>query len=493
MTVRRLVILVSVCLAPVSWASATVSTVPTDFSTIQAAIDSAAPTGCTIQVSSGLYPENIDFLGKSITVESVDGAAVTIIDGSACTPGSDIQCSTVTFRNGEQRDSVLRGFTITGGKGYYYVAFGGDTNGGGILCDGASPSIVDCLIVENDCGPLGAGGAGGGLACNYGSHPLVVGCVFMGNTADYGGGIVADFGSSPVILRNVFDGNTALHGGGVKCNDVGYLTIQGCLFFGNDAIDSGAGFGAGIQVADVDEVLIDGCTIYDNYADFLGGGLHVGSVTNCTIRNTIFWDNSAGTAGPSIFMVATGSGQVSNSVLAIGGLGGPTSPLLTTGVIDLDPLFVTGLLGGEFYLSQIVAGQTVQSPCVDSGDPGVVPTGTTRSDGAPDTGPSDMGYHYPPYADFWFVRGDANSDGGFDISDPVFTLSALFVPGSAPSSCEDASDANDDGTVDISDSVYSLSALFVTGSPQPSLPYPACGIDPTPDMLDCAGPAPGCP
>jgi hypothetical protein len=36
------------------------------------------------------------------------------------------------------------------------------------------------------------------------------------------------------------------------------------------------------------------------------------------------------------------------------------------GMIDADPLFVTGL-EGDYYLSQIAAGQASDSPCVDTG------------------------------------------------------------------------------------------------------------------------------
>lgn len=85
-----------------------------------------------------------------------------------------------------------------------------------------------------------------------------------------------------------------------------------------------------------------------------------------------------------------------------------------------------------------------------------------------------------------FRRGDANGDGGFDISDAVFTLGSLFVPGSPSPGCSDAADANDDGTVDISDAVFELGALFVPGSPPPPAPgILDCGPDPTMDTLTC--------
>jgi hypothetical protein len=83
-----------------------------------------------------------------------------------------------------------------------------------------------------------------------------------------------------------------------------------------------------------------------------------------------------------------------------------------------------------------------------------------------------------------FRRGDANADGGLDISDAVFTLRFLFLGGD-PGSCADAADANDDGAVDLSDPVHLLNYLFL-GGPEPPPPGLTCGGDPTPDLLGCA-------
>lgn len=91
-----------------------------------------------------------------------------------------------------------------------------------------------------------------------------------------------------------------------------------------------------------------------------------------------------------------------------------------------------------------------------------------------------------------FLRGDVNQDGGTDISDAVFSLAALFVPGSPSPSCPDSADVNDDGGFDVSDAVFSLAALFVPGATPPPPPSTSCGQDPTPDGLDCPA-APGCP
>ncbi len=90
-----------------------------------------------------------------------------------------------------------------------------------------------------------------------------------------------------------------------------------------------------------------------------------------------------------------------------------------------------------------------------------------------------------------FRRGDVNGDQGFDISDAVFALASLFVPLSPAPECADASDVNDDGGFDVSDPVFALSALFVPMFSPPPSPGPAnCGVDPTPDALDCVASCP---
>ena len=81
-----------------------------------------------------------------------------------------------------------------------------------------------------------------------------------------------------------------------------------------------------------------------------------------------------------------------------------------------------------------------------------------------------------------FLRGDANSDGAFDISDVISSLDYLFQGQSVP--CLVALDSNDDETVDIGDTIFSLEALF-GGGPSPWPPYQQCGVDETSGNLGC--------
>ncbi len=106
-------------------AVADIINVPGDFETIQEAID-AAMNGDEIVVASGTYFETIDFLGKAITLRSSDGPEVTIIDAQGLE-------TVVICQSGEGPDTVLDGFTITGGNG---------SLGGGMFNDSSSPTVT---------------------------------------------------------------------------------------------------------------------------------------------------------------------------------------------------------------------------------------------------------------------------------------------------------------------------------------------------------------
>ena len=112
-----------------------------EFASIQQAINLSVNND-TIIVAPGRYFENINFLGKAITVRSSDPndpniVAITIIDGNR--PEDVNFASVVTFKTGETSASSIEGFTITGGTGSWlsvYWQFNGyrwNRCGGGIV------------------------------------------------------------------------------------------------------------------------------------------------------------------------------------------------------------------------------------------------------------------------------------------------------------------------------------------------------------------------
>jgi predicted outer membrane repeat protein len=143
---------------------------------------------------------------------------------------------------------------------------------------------------------------------------------------------------------------------------------------------------------------IRNCTFSGNEAE-MGGGIYSGTNSSPTITNCIVWNNYAGIGTEELYNDGTSTAIVTYSDVK-GGWPGEGNIGLD---LDLDnPLFVNGP-GGYNYLSQSATGdpdQSSDSPCVDTGSDTAANLGldekTTRTDGVPDTGTVDMGYHYEP-------------------------------------------------------------------------------------------------
>lgn len=119
--------------------SGVASTIPvTAGQSIQAAIVAALP-GDVITVAPGIYAEDIDFLGKAVTV--VGAGLESVVEGTGTGP-------VVTFASGEDTDSILDSLTITGGLADL---------GGGIHVAHSSPRIVRNVIHGNAARFRGSG------------------------------------------------------------------------------------------------------------------------------------------------------------------------------------------------------------------------------------------------------------------------------------------------------------------------------------------------
>ncbi len=312
--------------------------VPQQYATIQQAINDAN-NGDVVLVSMGIYFENINFNGKNIVLTSTDPndsnvVACTIIDGKR-------KGSTVTFENGERRDAVLTGFTITNGTGTVITSTpqtGTVFWGAGVLCLGSSPTITRNIIGWNN-GPIETTnndqskwkiGYGGGIGCLE-SDALIIRNEIRDNFTYAGGGILVYSGDAR-ITNNLIYNNSAIAGGGV-------VLLAGNLI-SNTIIANDADIGGNIYLYSYPET---GYTLVNNIIANArrGGGINR---ENANIIDRIEFNNIWGNAG--------GSNAIWNK------------NNIYEGNISHDPIFINPQ-AGDYRLQ-------MDSPCINAGDPNYV-------------------------------------------------------------------------------------------------------------------------
>jgi len=410
--------------------------VPNNFATIQAAIDFSG-NGDVIEVAPGTYsgPGNrdIDFRGKAIIVRSELGRDSTIID-----------CGSVGgahrgfyFHQGEDADTLLSGFTITGGRVSGTQIPSSSMNwtpspthpiGGGIYCEFSSPSIADCVIIDcgaeigggiggvgaaptiancviTECtaggfGPAESGGRGGGVGLIRQSNAMLANCVIENNTGYYnsfGAGIYC-WESAAVIAGCRITHNSApgrLDGGGAYCG--GGLTdivFQNCVLSTN-AASAGAGIFAEWNASmgppwQRSQVRVINCTIAQNQLSGAlgwpspGGGIE-SSGADIFVDSSILWHNGGTTL---VIADAVSMNAVTYSNIQGGYVG--------NGNIDQDPLFAD-MTSEDYHLqssdgrydprSGVWIHDSARSPSIDAGDPMLPAT----EEPAPNGGRINMG------------------------------------------------------------------------------------------------------
>jgi len=199
------------------------------YDTIQEAVNDA-DEGDVIELPQRTYTENIDFLGKALTIQSRDPynfcvAAATIIEGTGTG-------DTVTFPGQSEKGATLIGITIT------------CTDGNGIYCYNAGPVIKNCIIK----------GCNNGIR-SHASSPRISNCRIYNN---FNCGIWC-IGSETTIKNNwIYDNASGIK---VARDDKSKIENNTIVNNTNYAIEKGVGIPA---------PTISNCILWCNGQDLLG-------------------------------------------------------------------------------------------------------------------------------------------------------------------------------------------------------------------------------
>ncbi|MBQ8112065.1 MAG: InlB B-repeat-containing protein, partial [Kiritimatiellae bacterium] len=246
------------------------------FKTIQHAIDKSVP-GMTVIVADGTYAP-INSNNKAITIQSVNGAARTIIDGGY--PAATNRC-VYAGETDYKTNTVIRGFTIQNGCTIGHAGWKGAGVVGGTL--------YDCVVKSNHGGDYGGGvaysamynctisdnetlGVGGGAYI-----ALLTNCQLANNSCTANGA-----GAYQGVLVNCsVISNRAEKSGGGKCGSA----VTNCFLLGNVTLINGGGCEGG---------KVYGCIISNNVAYAGGGGISYGTATKCIIVGNAAYQNGGG-------------------------------------------------------------------------------------------------------------------------------------------------------------------------------------------------------
>jgi len=292
--------------------------------TIQAAVN-IARNGDKVLVGDGTYSGAVSTIGKSITIQSVNGAGVTTIK-STYADGVLNRTTVVLGRSYVEPQSVLDGFTVTGGYAISPADWGGGVRFG---------HVKNCIIRNNSA--LVGGGAAMALLSN---------CKLLANSAiAAGGGGVFLFAENCLIVSNKVDSSLLE------------------FLLGEGARGPITGIGGGLAASSANY-----CTIVGNTSKTSGGG-----IGGCGADNSIITGNSADLGNANVYQEnfyshlclpdgsLTGNGCISDAPAFVNAAGGDYSLQGSSPCIDAADYF-------RSHFNQDLAGnRRVSGPATDMG------------------------------------------------------------------------------------------------------------------------------
>lgn len=317
-------------------------------------------------------------------------------------------------------------------QAYYVRKTGNDSNGGkspassfatigkaaGVACAGDTIYVGAGVYNESGILPASSGSSGGYIlymadtsgAKTGDAGPVVIDAIgkpdfgvftpngvsyiiFDGFTVMRGAthGVIVKSGARDVIIRNIVTHSNGADG--LAVNNADNVQFINNLSYANA--------GGGIELDKGRGVTIRNNTLYSN-AD---RGIRIEGVSiNATLRNNVINQNVLGGIKLAADSVAGYSGNynLNTDGYQISASPGPND--INANPLFVDPNGADNVLGSagygddRFQLSQVAAGQSSNSPALNSGSDTALnlglATSTTRTDSVSDDGQADMGFHY---------------------------------------------------------------------------------------------------
>jgi hypothetical protein len=210
-----------------------------------------------------------------------------------CTAKDNISGSSggIVF-NGFEAQVVVKRCTLENNEG----------NTGGVLTsqnENTLSTLEDCVMRANrSAESSNAGGSGGALFIGFNSAAIIKKCVFENNNAEgLAGAVGLQNDSTKVTIQDcLFLGNESSSGGAVYAFPGGDINISGSTFESNKA-DFGGALNIDSDADDITEIKVDRCSFVKNSAATQAGALNINNVPNFFVINSLFSENVSDNGG----------------------------------------------------------------------------------------------------------------------------------------------------------------------------------------------------
>ena len=269
--------------------------VPDYFMTIGNALD-FAQNGDTIRVRSGIYNENLDLSGKSLTLESFyavdpDTSYIsgTVIEGN--------RSGSIITINQDEDQVMINGFTISNGNG---------VSGGGVYINSTDTEVTlqNLRFINNTAD------YGGGLYC-MNALLNTENITFYGNYAEFNGGafylynIRSDQFSNIAVLLNE-SGNKGAGGFIMQTDDI----LLDNLIIDNNFSGGECG---GLYLSFCDGIECTGLDVVNNTSSSSGGGLHLSYCDSNCFTDLNIMENTSVSSGGAMLLIDCDSLSITNT------------------------------------------------------------------------------------------------------------------------------------------------------------------------------------
>lgn len=250
---------------------------------------------CTLSNNSAFQGGAIfnESLTLTITNVTISGNTASHAGGGICndTGFTAITSSTLTSNHAQLGGGFANVFSIAAITNSTISDNSANSDGGGILNDGAQLTVTGTTISGNTA--KGLFGRGGGIDNHLASSLTITESTISNNTARDGGGISSSNFSELTITSSTISVNSGSQGGGILNSDRSTLTVTNSAISGNSASPfQGGGIRTSGSAVSISSSTITGNSAPPNQFGSAGGIYNVTNVV--TVKNSIVANNANG-------------------------------------------------------------------------------------------------------------------------------------------------------------------------------------------------------